>query len=56
VASLSTLILDAAGLLQQLQIKLRTNDIKNSAVAAEIRTLSDEFSQVQDNISVFIAE
>lgn len=56
VASLSTLILDAAGVLQQLQIKLRTSDLNNSVEAAEIRTLSDEFSQVQDNISMLMAE
>lgn len=56
VISLSTLILDAAGVLQQLQNKLRTADLNNSTAADEVRSLSDEFNSVQENMDVLIAE
>ncbi|HEY9763401.1 MAG TPA: hypothetical protein V6D07_12800 [Trichocoleus sp.] len=56
VVSLSTLILDAAGVLQQLQNKLRTADLNSSTAADEVRSLSDEFNSMQENMDVLIAE
>lgn len=56
VISLSTLILDAAGVLQQLQNKLRTADLDSSTAADEMRSLSDEFNSMQENMDVLIAE
>lgn len=56
VVSLSTLILDAAGVLQQLQNKLRTADLDSSTTADEVRSLSDEFNSMQENMDVLIAE
>ncbi|MEB3358255.1 MAG: hypothetical protein VKK04_16135 [Synechococcales bacterium] len=52
VASLSNLILNAAGVLQQLQNKLRTADLTDTAQALEVRSLSDEFNSVQENLSL----
>lgn len=56
VVSLSTLILDAAGVLQQLQNKLRTADLTSSTAADEVRSLSDEFNSMQENMDVLITE
>ncbi|MBD0267968.1 MAG: hypothetical protein ICV77_06705 [Cyanobacteria bacterium Co-bin8] len=56
VVSLSTLILDAAGVLQQLQNKLRTADLSSSLAADEVRSLSTEFNGMQENMEVLIAE
>lgn len=54
VLSLSTLILEAAGVLQQLQNKLRSADFSDAAQLSEVRSLSDEFTNVQDNLSVLV--
>ncbi|MBE9078862.1 hypothetical protein IQ241_16445 [Romeria aff. gracilis LEGE 07310] len=56
VISLSTLILDAAGVLQQLQNRLRTADLTTTTAAEEVRSLSDEFNNMQENMDVLIAE
>ncbi|PSN19185.1 hypothetical protein C7271_08585 [filamentous cyanobacterium CCP5] len=55
VVSLSTLILDAAGVLQQLQNQLRTADLTTTAAAEEVRSLSDEFNSMQENMDVLMA-
>ncbi|MGF1498946.1 MAG: hypothetical protein ACFB8W_19285 [Elainellaceae cyanobacterium] len=52
VAGLSNLILNAAGVLQQLQNKLRTADFTDTTQALEVRSLSDEFNSVQENLSL----
>lgn len=56
VVSLSTLILDAGGVLQQLQNQLRTADLASSGTAETVRGLSEEFSRMQENMDVLIAE
>ena len=55
VASLSTLILDSAGLLQKLQNHLRTADLANAEQAFELRALSDELSSFQESLDVLIS-
>lgn len=56
VVSLSTLILEAAGGLQQLQNKLRTADLDNSQTADEVRDLSQTVSRLQETIEVLMLE
>jgi hypothetical protein len=55
VLSLSTLILDAAGVLQRLQNKLRTADLTNAAEASDLRSLSDEFNQFHQNVDFLVS-
>ncbi len=55
VLSLSTLILDAAGVLQRLQNKLRTADLTNAAETTEVRSLSDEFNQFHQNVDFLVS-
>lgn len=56
VVSLSTLILDASGVLQKLQNTLRTADLTSAVATHELRTLSDEFNNMQENMELLIAE
>ncbi|MGJ3251113.1 MAG: hypothetical protein ACFE0J_08275 [Elainellaceae cyanobacterium] len=56
VISLSTLILDAAGILQRLQNKLRTADLTNTSETSELRSLSNEFNHFQENVDLLIAD
>lgn len=53
--SLSAMVLDASGVLQQLQTRLRTADLSNSIVANELKSLSDEFTQYQDNVDLLLS-
>lgn len=55
VLSLSTLIQEAAGMLQQLQNKLRTADLSSSSEALELQALSNEFKSVQDNVDLLVS-
>lgn len=55
VVSLSTLLSNAAGTLQQLQNKLRTADLTSSSETSELRALSDEFSRFQENVELLVA-
>jgi len=55
VVSLSTLISNAAGTLQQLQNKLRTADLSSTVETTELRALSDEFSRFQENVELLVA-
>ena len=55
VVSLSTLISNAAGTLQQLQNKLRTADLSSTSETTELRALSDEFSSFQENVELLVA-
>lgn len=55
VVSLSTLISNAAGTLQQLQNKLRTADLTSTTETTELRALSDEFSSFQENVELLVA-
>jgi chromosome segregation ATPase len=54
VISLSILIQDMAGVLQQLQNTLRTADLGSSGAADEVRNLSQELSSMQENMKVLI--
>ena len=55
VISLSTLITDSAGVLQQLQNRLRTSDLNNSEQIQELRSLSEELSSFQENVDLLVA-
>lgn len=55
VVSLSTLILDAAGVLQALQNRLRTADLNNATETMELRSLSDELRATQENVDVLVS-
>jgi hypothetical protein len=48
-------IQDSAGVLQQLQNKLRTADLTNSEELIELRNLSEELSGFQENIDFIIS-
>lgn len=54
VTSLSTLIQDAAGVLQELQNKLRTADLTNASEAMELRSLSEELKFAQENVDLMV--
>jgi len=56
VVSLSTLIQDAAGMLQSLQNKLRTVDLTDTDAASELRSLSDDFKLTQESVDLLVAE
>ena len=53
VFSLTNLITDSAGILQQLQNKFRTADLTNSAELKDIQVLSEELSTIQENNYLF---
>ena len=55
LTSLYTVIQDSAGVLQQLQNKLRTADLTNSEELVELRNLSEELSGFQENIDFIIS-
>lgn len=54
VTSLSTLIQDAAGVLQELQNKLRTADLTNASETMELRSLSEELKFAQENVDLLV--
>lgn len=54
VASLSTLILDALSVLQELQNKLRSANLTDAQQTLELRSLSDELSIFQENIDFLV--
>ena len=56
VISLSTLITDSAGVLQQLQNRLRTFDLNDSEQIQELRSLSEELSSFQENVDLLVSE
>lgn len=56
VASLSTLILDAAGVLQAIQNQLRTANLADSTQAGELRSLSDELRAFQENVDLLVSQ
>lgn len=55
VVSLSTLIQDTAGVLQELQNKLRHADLNDSSQAIELRSLSEQLSSFQENLDLLIS-
>lgn len=54
VLSLSTLIASTAGVLQQLQNKLRTADLRDQRQQAELKSLSEALSGAQANLDVWV--
>lgn len=56
VVSLSTLIQDSAGVLQAMQNQLRTIDLADATQTAELRSLSDELRQFQENVDLLISK
>lgn len=54
IFSLHQMVQDSAGLLQQLENKLRTVNLNNSEEIQELRNLSDELNSYQDNIKMFL--
>lgn len=55
VLSLSTLILDSAGVLQGMQNQIRTANLTNATKAEELRALSNEFSLFQEHIELMVS-
>ena len=55
VISLSALILDAGGVLQQLQNKLRTANLDDLTETTELRALSEELSRYQENVDLLLS-
>jgi hypothetical protein len=56
IVSLYTLIQDAAGVLQQLQNKLRTSDLTNSEQVNELQSLSAELNSFQENVDILVSK
>ncbi|MEO1300420.1 MAG: hypothetical protein AAFW75_32560, partial [Cyanobacteria bacterium J06636_16] len=54
VVSLSTLIVDAGGVLQQLQNKLRSADLSSDRQTDELRELGLELNNMQENMDVLL--
>jgi hypothetical protein len=54
IISLSTLVTDFAGILQQLQNKLRTANLENSEEIREVKSLSEDLQLLQNNLDSFI--
>jgi hypothetical protein len=54
VLSLSTLILDSAGVLQGMQNQIRTANLADGSEAEELRSLSNEFSLFQEHIGLMV--
>lgn len=52
VVSLSKLLADAAGVLQQLQNELRTADLTDDARVTEMRSLSEEVGHIRENVEL----
>ncbi len=55
VASLSTLILDAAAVLQAMQNQLRTANLADATQATELQSLSDELRAFQENVDLLVS-
>lgn len=56
VLSLSTLIAETAGVLQQMQNQLRTADLSDRAQTQDLRSLSDELRLFQDQVDRLTGE
>jgi len=55
IISLSTVIQDSAGVLQQLQNKLRTADLTNSEQTRELRELSENLRSFQESVDLLVS-
>ena len=54
VISLNTLVIESAGILQQLQNRLRTSDLNSSQEINQLKELSEEFKNMQENVDLLI--
>lgn len=54
VVSLTTLVSESAGILQQFQNRLRISNLDNSTAIAELKVLSEELKSMQDNVDLLI--
>jgi hypothetical protein len=54
IFSLSTQVIDAAGVLQKLQNQIRTSNLNNTEELNELRDLSEELKNIQENVDVLI--
>ncbi len=54
VVSLTTLVIESAGVLQQLQNRLRTSNLNNSAEINELKELSEELKSMQESVDLLI--
>lgn len=54
VFSLVNIIMESAGVLQNLQNKLRTADLSNSEQIQELKSLSEELNNFQDNVDLLV--
>ena len=55
VISLATLITDTAGVLQQLQNRLRTSNLDDNQTMEELRSLSTELANFQENMDLLLS-
>ena len=55
IINLSTLLSDAAGVLQQLQTNLRSANLDSSIDATELQALSEEFNRYQENVDLLLS-
>jgi chromosome segregation ATPase len=56
VVSLSTLLQDSAGVLQSMQNQLRTANLNDAGDVEELRSLSDELRQFQENVDLLVSK
>ncbi len=54
VVSLNTLVIESAGVLQQLQNRLRTSNLNNSEEINELKELSEELKSMQESVDLLI--
>jgi len=54
VVSLATLVTESAGVLQQFQNRLRTSNLENSTEINELKVITDELKNMQDNVDLLI--
>ncbi|GGA26358.1 hypothetical protein [Okeania sp. KiyG1] len=54
IVSLHTMVQDSAGLLQELENKLRNANLNDLAEIQELRSLSDELNSYQNNMKIFL--
>jgi FtsZ-binding cell division protein ZapB len=54
VISLNTLVIESAGVLQQLQNRLRTSNLNDSEEINELKELSEELKNIQENVDILI--
>lgn len=54
VVSLNTLVIDSAGILQQLQNRLRTSNLNNFEEISELKGLSEELKTMQESVDLLV--